>query len=476
MINFLKSHFENNKSRYAIWVVLLISLFCHLWYSFHYTIVWWDEAVYVSMGKYIATGGHLGYFEIFRPPLFPLFYSVLYMLNLPLILVGKFVVVLACVAITWIIYLIAENIKKGSGIFAGIFLTITPAFFAFSKLAITDIISAFFATLALYLYSREKYFWTGLSIAAAFLLRFPQGLMAAVIAMVVVIDCFDKDIVLWIKNLFKKGLFILSGFLILTIPYFISNYFLYDSFLKPLILGNEVIGGYSFLYDLGTWYYARELWATAPFLYLSLLTPFVFLKKDFLLDVKSKKNLFFTIIAAVIFGVYFFLQPHKELRYSIAFIPYVAVLAGVGFYFLIHKINNKFILNIVLIVAAIVVFFRVLPMVFNTEVNIYRSVDLEYGKLSGVYLSTTPNPAVFGDVGIVEFFDSYPKFNDAFARRADTVDGIVMNSCDIFCEDRSIGKYCTADVALIEKSIEKKSFKKSYEYHVDQCRFLIYKK
>ena len=139
---------------YGIGAVLAISLLVRIWYSIGDTSVWWDGAIYVGMGKYLATGGHTGLWEMFRPPLFPLFYSLLSILHLPLVAIGKIVVILSSIGCIWLAYRIAESIEEGVGIFAAIFLSITPVFFIFSRIPITDITSSFFALLALFFHMK----------------------------------------------------------------------------------------------------------------------------------------------------------------------------------------------------------------------------------------------------------------------------------------------------------------------------------
>lgn len=476
MITFLKNHIIEYKERYLISLVLFLSLFFRIWYTSLDQVVWWDESVYIGMGKYIATWGHVGMWELFRPPLFPLFYAVLFSLHLPLILFGKITVIVASIGIIYLVYIIGESIKKWSGVFSAIFLSITPVFFFFSKTAITDIISVFFVMLSLYLYTKNKYFLTGLTVAFAFLLRFPQGLMMVALAIIVITETYDRNIKVWLKNVLIRGFYIGFGFVLLAVPYLISNQMLYGDWAKPLVLGNAIIGGYSFLYDLGIWYYPKQLFLTAPFLYLSLLSLYFVYKKEYILDTKSQKVLQIVFITALVFTSYFFWQSHKEMRYSIAFIPYLSILAGVGFLFIRETFKKDKILIVICILALVFLAYQSVPN-FKIQKNESDEAINAYTKtLSGVYLSTMPNPVVFSNIRIVEFFGSLVDFNDLWNRRSSQIDGVILNSCDIFCVERSEGKSCDADVSLIQDILQDGKFIKVYEKPDMQCHFMVYKK
>ncbi len=475
MINALKNHIRVHKEAYSIGTVLFISFIARLWYTWGDTSVWWDGAVYVGMGKYIATGGSIGLWEMFRPPLFPLFYSILFILHIPLVLVGKAVVIFSSIGSIWLVYKLAESVRKGSGMYAGIFLSITPVFFTFSKVPITDIISVFFALLALSLQRKKKYFISGIVVAISFLLRFPQGLMLFSIVCITIIESYDHDLILWVKHTFINGLLLGAGFIALVGPYLISNHFLYGNALIPLVVGNKIIGGYSYLYNLGTWYYAKELLKTAPFLYFSIFAPFLLFKK-YHLSYQEQKNLRAVIVTAFIFCFYFFWQSHKELRYSIAFIPYISILASVSFTFLFSRILERKEIIVLFFGLLIIFLYQSFPyLIKGKQVDPYTPVYSYMSTLKGSYISTSPVPAVLSDVRIVEFFDSVITFEDALTRRASTLDGAVVTMCDLSCDlDLAGSPSCSVHIKDLLK--KKTTFTESYENTINGCTVMIFKK
>ena len=274
---------------------------------------------------------------------------------------------MSSIGLIYFVYLLAEKIKEGAGIFAGLFLSITPVFFYFSKVPLSDITSAFIATLALYFFLNRKDFIAGIFIGIAFLTRFPQGLiLVPILISLLYRECGEGKF--YFKRVFYLGLKLVMGFLILVVPYLISNYFLYGNFIKPLQYGNQIVSVYNFIYFKDFWYYVRELWATAPFLFFSIFS-LIIIFIQFLKSSKKDVPLITIFITTLIFITYFFLQPHKELRYSIVFIPYISVLSGVGILWLLRKASLK---NAFLVIFMIgVVFFLYKNKTYLT----YREVD-----------------------------------------------------------------------------------------------------
>ena len=479
MIKKIKNYIINNKQKCFIFGFLILYFITLSWYSFNDISLWWDQSVYIGMGKYIASGGNFGMWEIFRPPLLPLFYFLLFKLGIPLVFAGKLLVILTSIGSIYLVYLISELIRKGSGIFSSIFLAITPIFFLFSRVPMTDVMSVFFTLLAVFLYLHKKYFLTGIVVALSFLLRFPQGLILLSIAIIIVYETYNNNLVLWIKELFTRGFTVLSGFLIIVIPYFISNFLLYGDFLQPIISGSKIINlndTSRYLYDFGFLFYVKELWLKSPFLYFSVLTPLIFLKKDFFVNNKFKKNLIAVIIIVVIFMLYFFWQPHKELRYAIAFIPYLAILSGVSFYLILKWIRKDIIILIAFSIFLVFWINKSIPYMKGDNNNVYIPLNKYIETLKGSYISTTPIPVALSNVHILKLFDSTTNFHHSFDNNKDLIDGIVLNDCEIFCLEKSKIDMCEKDVNNIYGEINDSHYKKTFELKINKCTYSVYKK
>ena len=174
---------------------------------------------------------------------------------------------------------------------------------------------------------------------------------------------------------------------------------------------------------------------------------------------------------------YFFWQVHKELRYSIAFIPYLAILSGVSMTYLLSLFKKA---KIVLLALLFFCFLLLLPsadLYLNDGsksefVPLYNSLET----LKGNYLSTTTIPVVFGQVKLLSIFESRSSFGDVFRGHKDTVDGVIFNSCDIFCKEGRGDQFCANDINLIDSEILSASYKKVYQVEINKCNFNIYKK
>lgn len=261
-------HFNLHKDKYIIGFILIAAFILMTLTGLKDYVVWWDQAVYIGMGKYIATGGSIGIWEIFRPPLFPLIYAFLYKLHIPLIIAGKLIVIIASVGSMFVAYLIGESIYKRAGIFASIFLFFTPVFFSFSKISITDIFSSLIILIAVLFFIKHKYFLTGIFVGLSFLLRFPQGLVLLPLGICLLFETYNSNFLTWLKELILKEFNILFGFIIVILPYLISNYLMYGNIFTPIILGSNFVGLSSltsYLYDFGVFYYFKALFTTAPF-------------------------------------------------------------------------------------------------------------------------------------------------------------------------------------------------------------------
>lgn len=473
MIEKIKNHLLVNKNKYILGALLLLSFGLRVWYSSRDSLIWWDEAVYIGMGKHIATMGSIGFWEIFRPPFLPLVYAFLYKFHLPLIPLGKTIVVLSSTGLIYLVYVLAQKIKEGSGIWAGLFLSITPVFFFFSKVPLSDITSTFIAVLSLYFFVNKKDFTAGLFIGVAFLTRFPQGLIIVPILLSLLYREYDKDN-FYLKRVFYASLKIILGFFVLLIPYLVSNYFLYGGALTPILLGNSVISGYSYLYNKGVWYYAQELWNTAPFLYLALFS-LVAIVQQF--RKKTPKNILLisVFLAALIFSIYFFLQPHKELRYSLVFIPYLSILAGFGCVWLLDNLPLKRFFTGLFILGIIFFLYKVRAEVMYYEPNPYKDFYSYFVEKNGIYISTTPVPVAVSDILISEMFENADGFRELLSRREEQLSGVVMNSCDIFCANRATGGSCKDEVSSIQKELKNK-FSQSYRQKIGECEFSVFEK
>jgi 4-amino-4-deoxy-L-arabinose transferase-like glycosyltransferase len=199
----------------------------------------WDEAVYVGIGKYMLTLGKSGLWEILRPPLYPLMLGIVWYIGFNPLIGGQVLGIFFAAGSGFLVYFIGKKVFNHlTGYIAMIFLIFSSIFFLYTTYLLTEIVATCFLLLALYLWiSKRPVFLVGLVAAAAFLIKFPNGLVIFWLAIFVAYESYRKRS--YVK-LIKFG----SGVTAIIVPYFLLNYVMYrkytstifDAVLRPFLL------------------------------------------------------------------------------------------------------------------------------------------------------------------------------------------------------------------------------------------------
>jgi len=225
----------------------------------NYRIVWWDSAVYIGMGKYIYSFGNAGLWESTRPVAWPLMLGFLWKIGLNSVFAGRILEIIfgsLCILLT---YLTGKKLfNEKTGLLASVFLALSPTFFFFNGIMLTETVSTFFSLAAVYFFIEKRYFASGTLLGMAFMTRFIQLLVFIAIALILALakksiknytNIFLGFIVLKNKDINKKiitFIFILffaffnsikqkeMRFLIILLPYM----YLLMSFLIVYIFDN----------------------------------------------------------------------------------------------------------------------------------------------------------------------------------------------------------------------------------------------
>ncbi|MDD4354231.1 MAG: hypothetical protein PHN56_07305 [Candidatus Nanoarchaeia archaeon] len=309
----------------------------------------WDEYVYLLNGKYFA--GEEVYFESMRPPMLQLIVSLFYFFNIENLIF--LIIPLLCFAFfVFCFYLFSKDLR------ALIIMFCFPIFLMYIEKLMTAIFATSFVLLSLFfmkeyfLKKKDLFFYLSYLISGlVFLTRYPLGINLVVITLIYFL--FEKK-----RDYFKVFL----GLIVFCLPIiFWFNYMGLDSALSALNYVDV---------ESGFFYYFQNVLIILGFSFLFLL---------FLKDYKyEKKDLFFIIPLVLFFLVFQFIN-HKEPRYLIPLLPFVAVLFSK-----IMK-NNKhfFVLSLVFFISALIfsiVFFN--SLCDNTEnFNELHDFFLNKGKL-----------------------------------------------------------------------------------------------
>lgn len=338
-------------------------------------IIIWDEAVYLSMGKYLFSLGKIGIWEVFRPIILPLFLGAGSFFGLNQIIFGEILTILFSAGSIYITYLIGKTLfDKKIGFLSAFFLAITPVFFLYSGYILTGIPSLFFILASLYFLvkddSKSSYIFGGIFAGLGFLTRFPHGLF-----LISILFFFGvKFLLKRTKKNFYPLLYILVSFLIVQAPFWIFNFFmyhketgrLYHALFRPLIYAwshqynPAEMAGQKFFYFIQL--SQQNFWLM--FAVLGII--FYFATKKYK---KSSITLFLTIF--IIYFAYFNWIPNKQQRFMITFLPYLCILASYGIFELIIRASREkkypqiknIILGIILLLS--------LMLIAPTDMNYY---------------------------------------------------------------------------------------------------------
>jgi len=217
--------------KWPILTILAIALVIRLIFAFGWHEIWWDSGVYIGMGKYIYSGGESGLWEHIRPPGVPIMLGFLWKIGLSPELFGRLLEIILMLGIVWLTYLLAKHwFEEKTAILASLIIALSPIFYYLSFHQYNEIPSTFFVLLALWLFVKEKYLWSGISAGAAFIFKFAPGMFIAILILV-----------LLISKKWKPLIATSIGFGIITIPYFLWSWIAYGSPLFTLLAAQETI-------------------------------------------------------------------------------------------------------------------------------------------------------------------------------------------------------------------------------------------
>lgn len=304
-------------------ILLMVSLIIRIVLLFHAHEVWWDASIYLGMGKALFSHYQIGIWEPLRPILWPLVLGSLWGLGLDPIFFGNIIQIILSLGIIYLTYLIARHYRnENEALIAAVIIAFTPIFLEFNFRLYTEIPSVFFGLLAVYLLRKEKYATSGFLTGLSFLAKFPSGIA-------IVIQALFTE--------FKKIKNLILGFLIAIIPYLIYNYLRYNDAFLPIKEGKYIIQYAGIWLFQQSWdFYLKEFLRQNIFYLFAILG---------LLLIFKKRTAIIPLTGLALLA-YFSLEPHKEPRFMILFLPYFAIMAAHG----LSKIKIK---NLALIVAIV---------------------------------------------------------------------------------------------------------------------------
>lgn len=445
------------------------------------SIISWDGSVYAGMAKYLFSGGEMGVWETLRPVGFPVLLGLFWKVGIdPYVAARIVVLVSSCISLA-LVYSLANKIRTGSGIFAGSILALTPLFFRFSIIPMTDVLSATLALSAVYAVVEAKtsrmYWMAGLFAGLAFLFRFPHGLVVLVLGIVVVAQSWSiqrkwRDV--WIAALWCS-----LGFLTLVLPFLIANSIAYGDPLLPMRAGAGIIAHNPVLYRQHPLFYFSSIFRSS-WLYAFAVVPLVLLvmKKEF----RENKALGVIFLYLLLYIGYFTLTEHKEYRYTLAFLPAAAVLAGVGLSVVFSALRPTWVRWTTLFVVVVLVLYgaysslqnsaRKYDVVYEQIGEYFRTYEKEHGYPARI-ISAVPFVVARSNTRIVAtLYDDWRIVLPAYEKYKDGITHVLTDTCtlEIICR---FDQGCTNGKKAFEDRM-KSDARVVQAGSVGSCRVMLY--
>ncbi|MFH0868049.1 MAG: glycosyltransferase family 39 protein [Candidatus Woesearchaeota archaeon] len=427
VLNNMGKHKSHNE-KYSLLILITLFFIFNLIFIFYQENIWWDAAVYTGMGKYIYSAGNSGLFESVRPVVWPLILGLLWKTGIDIIFFGKLASLFFSLGVLIMTFLIAKEIfDKKVALLSVLLLALAPTFFFFSKIMLAGIVSTFFVLVAVYLFLRKSYFFSGIFFGLGFMTRFLQ--LFAFIAVVILFLIYNK------RDRVINFLKLLVGFFIPVFPYLMSNYILYNNIFYPFMLQALLTKVTGWIWFEPFWFYFIEMFKE-NFLYIfAVFGLFYLFKKKIDFGKLTIVYLFFT------FFLFFTLTKHKEMRFLLVLLPYLSIITAFGLIRSFERLNQK---NI-----KIPLFYILIIFIFQASLSIYANEKTEFEKenrfiefqsylndASGNIWISNPVYAAYSDKKIGELV-YYPVFNadkiNSLNSKLGKADVVLLDTCDLLC-------------------------------------------
>jgi len=434
--------------------IMVLAFILQVIYLFKNYTIWWDASVYLGMGKYIFSLGQVGIWEPIRPLVWPLLLGLFWKLGYNQIWVGKLLTIVFSLGSIYMTYLIGKKIGEDEGLIAAMLLAFTAIFFTFTFRLYTEIPSVFLGLLALYFFLEHKFIWTGVFSALAFLTKFPQGILIFVFAFLTIKEP-------------KKLIKMVGAFALFTLPYFIFNFVMYKNPVAPLLWGSDIVKRAGTWLFEGPWYFYFIEILKQNVLYFFAIIGFIILLK------RKNKTL---VLVLTLFLLYFSIHIHKEIRFGIIFIPYLAIFAAVG---IKNLFKQKWIFYVLAILSLFLLFMNLQPDYQPSEAaqNYYQF--LEDKQVEGEILTMQPMINLYVDKKVEPMY--FMVFDSELAQKwIDYVQENKINISYVFLDTCEGGMLCppTDDNCETKKeeliSLLKANFVIVYEATTPNCEYLIF--
>lgn len=455
-----------------IYLVLAFAFALQLVFLFQNHNMWWDSSVYLGMGHYIYSLGEQGIWEHVRPLVFPLMLGFFWKIGLNDVLFGYLLTMVFSLGSILLAYLICKKIfSKEVGEIAALLLALTPVFFESTFRIMTEIPSVFFALLALYFYIEKKPFASGVIAGIAFLTKFPQALVIAVIGIALYSKCTAFRISknarhFRILKKWKEACKFTLGALCFILPYLIFNYFMYGNASVFADADAIIKNSGTWLFSGPVYYYLQGILKQNPLYILSIVGIYA--------CIRERKYVIPAL--GIAFFAYFSYHVHKEIRFALLMLPYFAILTAVG----IKKMfKQQWIFWAILVIAGIAFASQLeKEEPLNPALEGYMTF-LEGKLIEGEVLTMYPQVNLYSAKAATPMY--YVVFDKVLAQKwidylnnPNNVQYVLIDNCNLVCHPKD-DKDCEEKAGELMDVLREK-FSTVYDEKSDSCEYWVFER
>jgi len=441
-------------------IMIFLYILSQLPFIFSHRYTYWDESVYLGIGKYIYSLGSSGLWEPIRPLGLPIILGPVWKLHIPYLLFSGAISLLFSLGVIALTYSLARTLfGKREAILAAAFLATSRAFFYYSHFILTEIPSVLFVLAAAYFFIKQRYYLAGIAASLAMIFKFTNALLIPAFGIALLAYYLSGNLSMrkLVSTSAKAGV----SFVVITLPFLVFNAFFYKGFgnwftaaVRPFTLASwhqanpaKVIPGmlnsYSFyLVQLFKQHFAFVLVAAAAF---------VFWKKKWYLN-RGKTALASVMI---IYLAYFSYIPNKDERFLLTFLPIVCIFVAAAFFEVFSRAwpgrSMPRQLAVVSVVVLLVVSFAA---ALYTDCNFYSwlaqpdpAVSQLYSSpsrlnITGPIMTSDPVFAAYNDNLFIPFYDTSQGIptglKPSWGMKAKSFEAVIYSPQAFYCPESDI--------------------------------------
>ncbi len=425
------SYFPNLAKKFVpICTILFVTLLIKLWwYEPHPPF--WDGAVYLSMGKYLFSGGQVGLIEPFRPIIWPAILGLFWKLGGDPIFVGRILEMIFSLGNIGLVYLIGQRVyDQKTALIATFFFSLSPTYFFWENNFYSDIPGSFLGLLVVYLFLQKQFFLSGIVGGLAFFMRFTQIIPIVLLGGFHVVERSPLRLSLSFVRY-------VLGLIISTVPFVVAYFRLYGDMFSPLKEAKEIYGQVLVYWHQEILFCLKMFFRIEGWIFIFVPLSIIAFRRN-----ASKQKLMLLLIGIVSFVWVGKLPIYLDLpRFFIASLPYLYLLSADGIsnsyrFIKKHSVLSSYLFSIVIVILVGMQFLKISNIHFpRNKLNIFQLYAQQNEKdIKGPLWISDPTAVAFSDLKVDELM-YYPIFD---SKKISTLRSNLSTANYIFWDSRAL--------------------------------------